>query len=593
MAALGLLLAATLATAAPSTGAPSASAPAIPPTREALLALQPLRLGDPAAFVDAMHERPAAAEPGDAETRDLLRLLRAQALALEGRHDDARASALALSTEASRVDLRRRAEALLVEIDAATRQFLAGQARLDPLLAAVDGSEDEAGRRDAHLAAAAFYSQLAQHELALRHAERVLEGAPPPPERCVAAWRRLDALVESSPDALSRGAFEAASTACREGALPHPAAHIDVLHARWATRRGDAAAAADELAARMPDIRSVRDPGLLAAAHAQLADSLQRSARHEAALRETEAVLALSASLPTGLPLLMARRTRYEVALARGDARLALVELQAVVAAERAYMAEVRQLEEEFEAGRRETLARQQALAVIEEQNARLRLEAESSARTATLLTLLLAPVGVAVLGVLAWAWQSRRDRQRHVRLLQVDPLTGLWTRAHFAAQASAALGAAERDAQPMALVLFDLDHFSQVNSRHGHLSGDRLLAAVGRGLADLEAPGLAFGRLGGEEFAILLPRAGLDEGLAFAERCRATIATTQALALDGRTVIDATASFGVVSTAAAGYRLRDLLTNADHALYRAKGAGRNRVAAAVVVPVDAQGAAA
>jgi diguanylate cyclase (GGDEF)-like protein len=143
-----------------------------------------------------------------------------------------------------------------------------------------------------------------------------------------------------------------------------------------------------------------------------------------------------------------------------------------------------------------------------------------------------------------------------------------------------------------MALVLFDLDHFSQVNSRHGHLAGDRLLEGIGRSLRELESDGVAFGRLGGEEFAVLLPRAGLDEGLAFAERCRAAIATTQVFALDERTVIEATASFGVVSTAAAGYRLRDLLSNADHALYRAKGAGRNRVAAAVVVPVGGAHAA-
>jgi diguanylate cyclase (GGDEF)-like protein len=203
------------------------------------------------------------------------------------------------------------------------------------------------------------------------------------------------------------------------------------------------------------------------------------------------------------------------------------------------------------------------------------------------LFTLLAAPLGVALVALLGWTWHSRRLRHRHRERLQVDPLTALWTRQHFSQQAASALAAAERRAQPMALVLFDLDHFSQVNSQHGHLSGDALLAAVGAALVRLQEPGRHFGRLGGEEFAVLLPGAGLDEGLAFAERCRSSIAAARATAYDGRAALAITASFGVVSTTAAGYRLRDLLANADQALYRAKGAGRNRVAAAVVVPVD------
>jgi diguanylate cyclase (GGDEF)-like protein len=534
----------------------------------------------------------ASPPPTSVTDRERLRLLSAHALTLQARYDESLRHSLALAESATTPELRRRAAALAVVVQAAVRDFAGGQRQLEPLLAEVDREPDGPLRRHVHLVAAVFYNELAQHDLALRYAERVLAGDADPMERCGATVQAVQARLAREPERLDNAAFETADARCAEAGSSLNTGFVDVLRARWWTTQGQPERAVEHLEARLFAIIATGYPSLLAEAHAQMAESLLKVGRLADASAEADAALALSASLPTGLPLLMTRRTRYEIALAQGDDARALRELQAVVTAERAYADEMRRLQEAYEAGRSEALARQQALALLDERNEQLRLEAERSARTATLLTLLLAPVGLGVLALIAWAWQSRRDQRRHRRLLQVDSLTGLWTRAHFTRQAAASLAAAERVAQPMALVLFDLDHFSQVNSRHGHLAGDRLLAAVGQTLLGLETPGLAFGRLGGEEFAVLMPRAGLDEGLSFAERCRAAIATTRATALDEHTAIEATASFGVASTTAAGYRLRDLLSNADHALYRAKGAGRNRVAAAVVVPIADEEAA-
>ncbi|MGL6291421.1 MAG: diguanylate cyclase [Silanimonas sp.] len=561
-------------------------AAATPPTRVQLDALQALRLSDPQAFIVGVRRLEAAPSPIDATARDQLRLLGAQALALEARYDEALRRTDPLAQSAASPELRLRAAALAVNVQAASRDFLEGQKRLEVLLAQVDALPDSPVRRHVDLVAAVFYNQLGQSDIAQRHAERVLAGDADLAERCSASLQQLEAQFARQPRRLGEDDFSAVSTRCAESGSALAAGFADVLYARWLTSQDDAERAAEHLGARMPSLLATRYAPLLAEAHAQLAESLQEIGRLDDAEAEADAALALSASLTSGLPLLMARRTRYEIALARGDTAGALRQLQAVMTAERAYQDEVRHLQEAYEAGRQESLARQQTLALLEERNAQLRLEAERSARTTTMLTLLLAPVALGVVGLLGWAWQSRREQRRHRRLAQIDPLTGLWTRPHFTQHAEAALAIAERQAQPMALVLVDLDHFSQVNSRHGHLSGDRLLAAVGRTMVEMQGGNLHFGRLGGEEFAVLLPGAGLDTGLAFAERCRAAIATTRALGFDERTTLAITASFGVVSTTAAGYRLRDLLANADQALYRAKGAGRNRVAAAVVVPL-------
>jgi diguanylate cyclase (GGDEF)-like protein len=581
--ALGLMLVASWA------GANALAAP----TRVQLEAMQSLRLRDPQAFVAGVRRLEAAPGPTDATARDQLQLLGAQALALESRHDEALDRADALAGAAASTELRLRAAALAVNIQAVSRDFLEGQKRLEALLAQIEPMPDSAVRRHVDLVAAVFYNQLGQSDIAQRHAERVLAGNADLVERCQASLQSLDARFARDPSRLGEREFDRVTAHCEESGSTLAIGFSELLRARWRTSQGDPARAVDELRARLPTIVATGYAPLRAEAHAQLADSLQKAGRLDDADAETEATLALTASLPSGLPLLMARRTRYEIALARGDTARALRELQAVMTAERAYQDEVRRLQEAYEAGRHESLARQQSLALLEQRNAQLRLEAESSARTTTLLTLLLAPGGLAVLGLLAWAWQSRREQRRQRRLAQIDPLTALWTRPHFTQQAAAMLATAERQAQPMALVLVDLDHFSNVNSRYGHLSGDRVLGDVGRALLEMQGTGTHFGRLGGEEFAVLLPGAGLDEGLAFAERCRAAIATLRVLALDGRTTITLTASFGVVSTTAAGHSLRQLLANADQALYRAKSAGRNRVAAAVVVPIASAEAAA
>ena len=574
---------ATLLLAVLGAGAALATAP----TPARLDALQALRFSDPKAFLEGLRAAEAAPPPADPLLRDQLGLLGAQAMALESRFPEALQRADQLAREAADESIRLRAAALAVNVQAASREFLDGQKRLEALLATVEPLPDSTVRRHVDLVAAVFYNQLSQSEIALRHAERVLDGDATPVERCTASVQALDARLARAPHQLDEDQFDDASALCSGPATVLPARYVDVLRARWWIAKDDAERASAHLEQQMPALQAIGYSPLLADAHAALAEALQRIGRLDEAQAQTDAVLALSAGLPSGLPLLSARRTRYRVALARGDDRSALRELQAVLTAERAYEDEVRHLLAAYEAGRQESFARQQALALVEQRNAQLTLDARHAERTATFFTLLAAPLGLAFVALLGWTWHSRRVRRRHRERLQIDPLTTLWTRQHFSEQAAAALATAERRAQPMALVLFDLDHFSQVNSQHGHLSGDALLAAVGAALVRLQEPGRHFGRLGGEEFAVLLPGAGLDEGLAFAERCRTAIAAARATAYDGRAALAITASFGVVSTTAAGYRLRDLLANADQALYRAKSAGRNRVAAAVVLPAE------
>ena len=125
---------------------------------------------------------------------------------------------------------------------------------------------------------------------------------------------------------------------------------------------------------------------------------------------------------------------------------------------------------------------------------------------------------------------------------------------------------------------MIDLDHFKRINDENGHAAGDAALKqAVAACSAQLRSVDV-HGRLGGEEFGILLPECDLDCATACAERIRVAVAASSTSRSSG--TITVTASLGVSDVRRAGYDLKSLMQQADEALYRAKDAGRNRVAA-------------
>jgi diguanylate cyclase (GGDEF)-like protein len=160
-------------------------------------------------------------------------------------------------------------------------------------------------------------------------------------------------------------------------------------------------------------------------------------------------------------------------------------------------------------------------------------------------------------------------------RLADVDELTGAATRRAFLAAAHQAISLAS-ETRPLSVIALDVDHFKTINDRHGHLAGDKVLTAVGQELRrECRSPDLV-GRLGGEEFAILLWQTPLDAAVNIAERIRQRLLST-AVPLTGATCITVTASFGVAAFCP-NDTYEKLLGRADAGLYRAKRNGRDRI---------------
>ncbi len=164
------------------------------------------------------------------------------------------------------------------------------------------------------------------------------------------------------------------------------------------------------------------------------------------------------------------------------------------------------------------------------------------------------------------------RANQRLVALANLDPLTGLANHRRFVDLLQSGLGQAKRDGRELGLILADLDQFKQVNDSEGHLVGNAVLVEVGRLLESHTGEnGVAF-RIGGEEFAVILPGVTLGGVLKLAERLRVAV---EALTLPGLPRV--TISLGVATFPENASSPNELVKRADDAMYCAKRGGRNQ----------------
>jgi diguanylate cyclase (GGDEF)-like protein len=183
----------------------------------------------------------------------------------------------------------------------------------------------------------------------------------------------------------------------------------------------------------------------------------------------------------------------------------------------------------------------------------------------------------------IGFGWYSGTQEERYRETSLHDALTGLYNSRYFWGRLEDECSFAQRHGRSLALMIGDLDFFKRVNDTWGHKSGDRVLASVAAALMRGRRRGDTIARVGGEEFAVILPETALAEALQVAERLRAGVAA-QRYSFERPEVHDfaVTISFGVAAAPAERkLTAAQLFERADRAMYRAKQGGRDRVIAA------------
>jgi len=172
-----------------------------------------------------------------------------------------------------------------------------------------------------------------------------------------------------------------------------------------------------------------------------------------------------------------------------------------------------------------------------------------------------------------------RENYQRSLSMALTDELTGLYNRRYVFAHLNELLGRMTEGGGGTALMLVDIDHFKQVNDCHGHPAGDAVLREIAeRAVHQVRSVDLV-GRLGGEEFVVVMPETNLGGAIVVAERLRAAVAEEPFILQGNGAKLPVTVSVGIAMTGEGhGDSLESLLQRADEALYAAKNAGRNRI---------------
>lgn len=171
----------------------------------------------------------------------------------------------------------------------------------------------------------------------------------------------------------------------------------------------------------------------------------------------------------------------------------------------------------------------------------------------------------------------SRLEKEMRI-LATFDKLTGAYNRNAFFPICESILNLSKRDKTPLTLLYIDIDHFKRINDSFGHDIGDQVLKSVGNLILNNIRKSDLLGRVGGEEFVVMLPHTNLEFGTGIAEKIRKGISDLE-MAFDGEMITRLTVSIGVASnTYPESLGIDELIKLADRALYQAKNEGRNRL---------------
>ncbi|QWT19896.1 GGDEF domain-containing protein [Bacillus sp. NP157] len=481
--------------------------------------------------------------------------------------------------------LRLRATATLINILGIGHRYQDAFIRLNGMVTALPGVTDHPARLQALLEAAQMLTTAGQYDLAADYADRGVAEAVTPAEACKANMVKLHAQYRGGRVDGNSPAFVQWVADCQKAGevLVANALRADV--AESAIARGDATAATALLERYYASVVRDQYPIQTAQFDALMARAAWAVGNVDGAERHAMAAIRNGVQGEFSETLVSATRTAYLVAKKRGDWRAATGWLERHMAADKGYLDDVTARALAYQVVKQELGASRLEADGLDKQNQILHLQREADLRDAQTNRLYFLMLLTLTATIVLWLLRTRRSQRRFMRQARHDSLTGISNRQYFVDQCTAALAEASRSREPIALALFDLDHFKQINDSFGHAEGDWVLLRVVAECRDHLAANDVFGRLGGEEFAVLFRATTPAQALERVERVRVAIGEPST---EHRTIARATASFGVACTGTFGYDLDRLLMKADEAMYAAKAAGRNRAIMATLRPAPA-----
>jgi diguanylate cyclase (GGDEF)-like protein len=557
-------------------GTAVAAVPASDDPAQLLKRADSVKTSNHAEFVQFINRLAGTSTKLSPSQRMYLRFLQAWEVCYQGDYEAATPLLNAIIAESTDATLRFRAGMTLVNTLVIGSRYEDAFARMRQLLDQLPQIVDKDARIQALGVAGALYNEAGQYDLGLSYANKMLRENPEGGGDCKGRFLRVQSIYGSGKFSTFDQESSHAVDACNKASDFLFSNLIRVYVAGFEIQHGQSAAAIKLLQKNYAEVQHIGYPELTSQFDSSLA---------QAYWNEGENVLAeqyASASAVGGVKheftksLTSAYELLYLINKKQGDQDAALTYHEKYMAADKGYLNEVSAKALAYQTVEQQVLAKKLQIQALDKENQILQLQQKLANKAAVTSRLYIILLLLVLASIALWTYKIKRSQLRFMKLARRDGLTGIFNRQHFVNEAEQQLQYCRKSTRGACLVLIDLDHFKLINDTHGHAVGDRVLRrAVEACKAHLRSTDV-FGRLGGEEFGILLPECTLEQVIARAELIRVAIAT--ASAGDEAPGVPISASFGVTTTARSGYELRQLLIHADEALYRAKREGRNRV---------------
>ena len=423
--------------------------------------------------------------------------------------------------------------------------------------------------------ASQLLSDAGQYDLAASYANQIIVDYPNGRNGCIGRLLELHAEFRGGQTNIAKEKFQEAIDNCLEigETLMADTTRRDMITMILQHGRTDEALAL--LQAHYEEVKGFNYPALAAEYSALLAQAYWK--KDNALLAQEYATVAVDIAAKSDLtePLVKSYQLLYQIERQQGNLRDALAYHEKYVAADKEHLDDVREKALAYQIVKQQVETKKIELDALNKQNQILELQQALDRKAMVTSRLYIALLLTVLASIAFWLYRLKRSQLRFMRLARRDGLTGILNRQHFVEEAEQALRYVAKSLRGACLILIDLDHFKNINDTHGHVAGDHALKRIVSICQKHLHSSDVFGRIGGEEFGILLPECTLIQALERAESIRQAI---QTMPEDETEHVPLSASFGIASTTHHGYDLRRLLVAADSALYRAKRDGRNRV---------------
>lgn len=472
--------------------------------------------------------------------------------------------------------LRLRAGATMTNVLVLSAQYQQAFTHLNRFLSILPSVQDKAAREQALGVAAYVYIYVGEYDLSLRYAQALLTDNWEGRGTCTGGQLKLQATFKM-------GQFNAADPyaatvieECERIGEVIRASAVRTYIAKQLLADGRAKEAMQSLADAYEKTRALRSPqilseydSLIAQIQMQLGDRI---------LARQYALRAINDGVKNEFtePLIKAYLILYQLAKSTGDTSTSLAYHEKYTTADKGYLDDTTARQIAYERVQHEVAENQLQIDSLNKQNEVLKLQRQLSNKALENVRLYIILSTVVLCFILMWAYKTKRSQLHFMKLSQQDGLTGIFNRPHFIDQAMHALKEAERSGTSICIAICDLDHFKAINDNWGHATGDDVLKQAATRFTTNIRTNDAVGRLGGEEFGILLSDCDMKAARDRCERIRLALAEIVITQHGAESRLSA--SFGVAGVATSGHDFRQLLAHADSALYRAKRGGRNRI---------------